>query len=139
MTISPYLNFDGRCEEAINFYKSALGAEVEMLMRFKDQPQTPSQGNCKTAPGTEDKVMHASLRIGNSVILASDCHAQGKPEFKGVSLSIQARDDAQATKIFNALTDGGTVCVPLAKTFFSSSFGVATDRFGVTWMIVVMP
>ena len=121
MTVSPYVNFDGRCEEAINFYKSALGAEVEMLMRFKDQPQTQDQGNCKTAPGTENKVMHASLRIGNSVILASDCHSEGQPSFKGISLSIQARDDVQATKIFKALTDGGTVCVPLSKTFFSSS------------------
>ena len=137
MTIAPYLNFDGRCEEAINFYKSALGAEVEMLMRFKDAP--PSDGGCKMAPGTEDKVMHAAIRIGDSRIMTSDCHVQGKPEFKGISLSLEARDDAQATRIFNALTEGGSVCVPLNKTFFASSFGVATDRFGVTWMVVAMP
>ncbi|HEX8521353.1 MAG TPA: VOC family protein [Tepidisphaeraceae bacterium] len=138
MTLAPYLNFDGRCEEAIAYYKSALGAEVDMLMRFKDAPKNPSQGCCEMPPGTENKIMHAALRIGGSLLMASDCHCQNKPEFKGVSLNLTARDDAQAAKIFAALSDGGSVCVPLNKTFFASSFGVVTDRFGVTWMVAVV-
>jgi PhnB protein len=135
MRVEPYLNFDGRCEEAIQFYKTAVGAEVTMLMRFKDSPEQPAVGMCP--PGSENKVMHASLKIGDSNVMASDCHGQGKPEFKGISLSISAANDAQAERIFTALADGGKVNQPLTKTFFSSRFGVATDRFGVTWMIVV--
>ena len=135
MRVEPYLNFDGRCEEAIQFYKTAVGAEVTMLMRFKDSPEPPAVGMCP--PGSENKVMHASLKIGDSTVMASDCHGQGKPEFKGISLSISAANDAQAERVFAALSSGGQVTMPLTKTFFSSRFGVATDRFGVTWMIVV--
>jgi PhnB protein len=135
MNIEPYLNFNGRCEEAIEFYKSALGAEVTMLMRFKDAP--PTEGNCQTPAGSENKVMHADLRIGNSRLLASDCQSEGEPKFQGISLSLIAKDDAEAKRLFTAISDGGKVCVPLAKTFFSSSFGIANDRFGVNWMIVV--
>jgi PhnB protein len=135
MRVEPYLNFDGRCEEAIQFYKTAVGAEVTMLMRFKDSPQPAAPGMCP--PGAENKIMHASLQIGDSRVMASDCHGQGKPEFKGISLSISAANDAQAERLFTALADGGKVDQPLSKTFFSSRFGVATDRFGVTWMIIV--
>ena len=134
MRVEAYLNFDGRCEEAIEFYKKALGAEVTMLMRFKDCPE-PAGPGC--APASLDKVMHASLRIGDSTVMASDCHGLGKPEFKGVSLSLSTANDAQAERAFAAVSEGGTVSMPLAKTFFSSRFGVVTDRFGVTWMIVV--
>jgi PhnB protein len=135
MKVEPYLNFDGRCEEAIQFYKTAVGAEVTMLMRFKDSPEPAAPGMCP--PGSENKVMHASLKIGDSTVMASDCHGQGKAEFKGISLSISAANDAQAERVFAALSSGGNVTMPLTKTFFSSRFGVATDRFGVTWMIVV--
>ena len=135
MSVEPYLNFDGRCEEAIQFYKSALGAEVNMLMRFKDSPQPPAVGMCP--PGNDNKVMHAALRIGDSTVFASDCHCQGKPTFQGISLSISADSDAKAERLFAALSDGGKVCAPLTKTFFASSFGVITDRFGVTWMVIV--
>ena len=134
MRVEAYLNFDGRCEEAIEFYKRALGAEVTMLMRFKDSPEPASPG---CAPVSADKVMHASLRIGDSTVMASDCHGLGKPEFKGISLSISTSSDAQAERVFSAVSEGGTVSMPLTKTFFSSRFGVVTDRFGVTWMIVV--
>jgi PhnB protein len=138
MKVEPYLNFDGRCEEAIEFYKSAIGAEVTMLLRFSDSPEKPAVG--MMPPGSEKKVMHASLRIGDSTVMASDCHCQGKANFEGVSLSITANNDAQAERAFAALSgNGGKVCAPLTKTFFSSKFGVATDRFGVTWMIVVEP
>jgi PhnB protein len=136
MRVEPYLNFDGRCEEAIQFYKSTLGAEVTMLMRFKDSPEPPAVGMCP--PGSENKVMHASLKIGDSTILASDCHGQGKAEFKGISLSLTAANDAEAERLFAALSNGGKVGLPMSATFFASRFGVATDRFGVTWMVIVV-
>ena len=132
MKVEPYLFFDGRCEEAIEFYRKALGATVEMLMRFKDSPE---QG--MSPPGAGDKVMHASLRIGDTVVMASDGECLGRPNFHGCSLSLTARDDAEAERLFASLANGGKVQMPLAKTFFSSRFGMVADRFGVPWMIVV--
>jgi len=129
--------FDGRCEEAIELYKKALGAKVEMLMRFKESPEPPPPG-CM-APGTEDKVMHACLRIGDTAVMASDGQCGGKPSFQGVSLSITAPNEAEADRMFNALADGGQVQMPLAKTFFSPRFGMVADRFGVSWMVIVEP
>lgn len=136
MTIHPYLFFDGRCEEAIEFYKKAAGAKVEMLMRFKDSPEK-SPAQC--APGNEDKVMHASLRIGDAQIMCSDGHAQGKPEFKGFSLAMSVGTEAEADKLFAALGAGGQVLQPLTRTFFSPKFGMIGDKFGVMWMIMVDP
>jgi PhnB protein len=132
MQIQPYLFFEGRCDEAIKFYRSALGAEVTMLMRFKDNPD-PGMGQ----PSAGDKVMHASLRIGDPTILVSDGHCLGQPKFQGFSLSLTVPDDAEAERFFAALADGGQVQMPMAKTFFSSRFGMVTDRFGVLWMIYV--
>ena len=132
MQIQPYLFFDGRCDEAIEFYRSALGAEVTMLMRFKDNPD-PGMGQ----PMAGDKVMHASLRIGETTILVSDGHCQGRPSFQGFSLSLTVRDDAEAERLFAALADGGQVQMPLAQTFFSSRFGMVADCFGVLWMVYV--
>jgi PhnB protein len=137
MQVQPYLFFDGRCEEAVEFYKSALDAEVTMLMRFKDNPEPPDPG--MVPPGGGDKVMHTSFRIGDSTIMASDGRCQGQPSFQGFSLSLTARDDAEAERLFAALADGGQVQMPLAKTFFSSRFGMVADRFGVPWMVVVAP
>jgi PhnB protein len=134
MQIQPYLFFDGRCEEALEFYRKTLGAEVQMLMRFKDSPEPMGP---MTPPG--DKVMHASLRIGDTTLMASDGHCAGKPSFQGFSLSLTARNDAEAERFFDSLSDGGKVQQPLIKTFFSSRFGMLTDRFGVSWMIVVAP
>ena len=130
--LQPYLFFDGRAEEALEFYRKKLGAEVQMLMRFKDSPEPKGP---TTPPG--DKVMHASFRIGEASILASDGHCMGKPTFQGFSLALSARDDAEAERWFEALSDGGKVQQPLIKTFFSSRFGMLADRFGVPWMIVV--
>jgi len=135
MQVQPYLFFDGRCEEAIEFYKTTLGAQVEMMMRFKDSPEPPAPGMCP--PGSENKVMHACLRIGEATVMASDGRAQGKPKFEGFALSISAKDDAEAERLFTALAEGGQVEMPLTKTFFSSRFGMLADRFGVGWMIVV--
>ena len=137
MTIQPYLNFDGRCEEAIDFYKKAIGAEVEMMLRFSECPEPPSE-DC-AMPGNPDNVMHSSLRIGDSVIMASDCEGKGQPEFKGISLTLNAKDKADADRLFGALADGGQVQMPLMETFFSPRFGMVADRFGVSWMIIVQP
>jgi PhnB protein len=134
MAIEPYINFDGRCEEAIEFYKKALGAEVTMLMRVKDSPEPPPPGT--QAPGSENKVMHASLRIGGSNIMASDGYCKGQPNFSGITLSLSAPDEATAGRAFNALSEGGKIHMPLAKTFFSPSFGMLADKFGVPWMVV---
>lgn len=134
MNIEPYLFFDGRCEEAIEFYKGVLGARVEMIMRFKDSPE-PSQ--MELPPGSENKVMHSSFRIGDTKIMASDGMCQGKPSFEGFSLSINVPDLAEAERKFNALAEGGQVQQPLVQTFFSPGFGMVADRFGVNWMIVV--
>ncbi|HEX5078717.1 MAG TPA: VOC family protein [Geminicoccaceae bacterium] len=132
MQVQPYLFFDGRAEEAIEFYKRALGAKVEMLMRFKDAPE-PGH----TPQGAENKVMHGSLRVGETTVMASDGHCQGKPSFQGFSLSLPVADAAEAERVFDALADGGKVQQPLIETFFSPRFGMVADRFGVPWMVVV--
>jgi PhnB protein len=134
MHIEPYLFFDGRCEEALEFYRKALGAETEMLMRFKDSPEPMGP----TTPPA-DKVMHACFRVGDTRVMASDGHCEGKPSFQGFALSVSAQSDAEAERLFGALSEGGKVQQPLIKTFFSSRFGMVADRFGVSWMVVVAP
>jgi len=135
MQVQPYLFLDGRCEEAIEFYKKAIGAEVLMLMRYKDSPEPCPSG--KMPPGVENKVMHASVQIGSSTVLLSDGHCQGQPKFQGFSLTLGVSNEAQADRAFAALGEGGQVTMPLGKTFFSPKFGMLTDRFGVGWMVIV--
>lgn len=130
--IEPYLFFDGRCEEAIEFYRKNLGAEVEMMMRFKENPE-PGYN----PPGSGEKVMHASIRIGESRVMVSDGQCAGKPSFQGFSLSLTAADEKEADRLFAALAEGGKVQMPMAKTFFSPRFGMVADRFGVSWMVIV--
>jgi PhnB protein len=137
MQVQPYLFFEGRCEEALEFYRKTLGAEVQMLMRIKDSPEPQKPG--VWPPGSENKVMHMSFRIGETTVMASDGRCSGKPSFQGFSLSVAAPDDAEAERRFAALADGGQVQMPLTKTFFSSRFGMVADRFGVSWMIIVTP
>ena len=137
MQIQPYLFFEGRAEEAAEFYKAKLGAEVTMLMRNKDAPEKPPPG--MLPPGSENKVMHMALRIGDTTVLASDGSCKGKPNFQGISLSLTVKDAAEAAKVFAALAAGGQVQMPLGKTFFSPRFGMLADRFGVSWMIYVEP
>ena len=132
--IQPYLFFSGRCEEALEFYKTVLGAKIEMLMRFKESPEPPPPG--MLLPGHENKVMHASFRIGESLLMASDgCGENSK--FEGFSLSISLPAEAEAKRVFDALAAGGEVRMPLTKTFWSPCFGMLTDRFGMGWMIGV--
>jgi PhnB protein len=130
--VDPYIFFDGRCEEAIEFYRKAVGAEVTMLVRFKDSPDPNMR-----PPGAENKVMHARFRIGDATVMASDGECGGKPNFQGFSLSLTVPNEAEADRAFAALSDGGQVQLPLTKTFFSPRFGMVTDRFGVGWMILV--
>ena len=132
MQVQPYLNFNGRCEEAIEFYRRAVGAEVMMLSRFKDSPD-----QSMISPGSENKVMHANLHIGDSTVLASDGRCEKGQTFQGFSLSLTVPTEAEAEKRFAALADGGQVQMPLTKTFFSPRFGMLNDRFGVAWMVLV--
>ena len=135
MQVQPYLFFDGRCEEALEFYRSALGAEVTSLHRFKDSPEPHAPG--MIPPGADNKVMHASVRVGGTTVLASDGRCTGHPSFQGFSLSLTVPNDAEAERLFAALGQGGQVQMPLTKTFFSSRFGMVADRFGVSWMVYV--
>ena len=134
MQIQPYLFFEGRCDEALAFYKKALGAEVTELMRFKECP-----GPEACTPGTGDKVMHASVRIGDTTLMVSDGRCGGKPAFEGFALTISVAGAAEADRLFAALSEGGQVQMPLTKTFFSPRFGMVADRFGVVWMVIVEP
>ncbi len=135
--IQPYLFFNGSCEQAIEFYRKALGAEVEMMMRYKDSPEPAQPG--MVPPGFENKIMHASFRIGQTTVMASDgCEAQ-KPNFEGFSLSLSVPNENEAERAFAALSEGGQVRMPLTKTFWSPRFGMLQDRFGLGWMISVTP
>ena len=134
--VEAYLFFDGHCEEALEFYRQALGARVEMMMRFKEGP--PAQPGM-VPPGAENKIMHATIRIGDTTLMASDGRCQGKPNFQGFALSLNAKDEADADRMFNALSAGGKVTMPMSKTFFSPRFGMCADKFGVNWMIIVEP
>lgn len=132
-TIQPYLYFDGRCEEALQFYQAALGAEVLVKMRFDQSPE-PSPG--PTIP--DDKIMHAQFRVGDSLVMASDGYCWGKPAFEGFALTFTAKDAAEVDRVFAALADGGQVKMPLDRTFFSPRFGMVTDRFGISWTVLAM-
>ena len=129
-TVQPYIFFDGKCEEALDFYKGAIGAKVDMMMRFKEAPD-----QSQMQPNTGEKVMHASFHVGTTQVLASDGHCAGKPSFQGFGLALNAKDDAEAEKLFTAVGKGGQVLQPLTKTFFASKFGMVTDKFGINWMI----
>jgi PhnB protein len=137
MQVQAYLFFDGSCEEALQFYGRAIGAKVEMLMRYEESPDPTPPG--MLPPGSEKKVMHAAFRVGDTLVMASDGCNQSKPKFEGFSLSLTAPDKQAADRLFAALGEGGKVQMPLAKTFFSPAFGMVADRFGVSWMVMVEP
>jgi len=139
MKVAPYLMFEGRCEEALDFYRSALGAQVTMLMRMKDNPDPAAGQGCAEGGGpgpTPEMVMHASFTVGHTELMASDGMGSGKTNFEGISLSLSPASEAEAQRLFNALADGGQVQMPLTKTFFSPAFGMVADRFGVPWLVV---
>jgi PhnB protein len=133
--VQPYLFFEGRCEQALDFYVDTFGAEITELLRVKDNPEPPPPG--MLPPGSDEKIMHAEFAIGDTAIMASDGMCSGSPEFKGISLSYTAPDTQQARALFDRLADSGEVRMPLGATFFSPCFGIVGDRFGVAWMINV--
>ena len=135
MLVQPYLFFGGRCQEAIAFYRDALGAEVQMLLRFKESPDQPPPGMMPDNWG--DKVMHACIKIGDTLVMASDGCTTSETEFKGFSLSLTVANEAEADAKFAALSDRGNVTMPLGKTFFAPRFGMLVDRFGIGWMVIV--
>jgi|SRR6516165_1031935 PhnB protein len=135
MTIQPYLFFEGRAEEATTFYTQVFGAEVQMLLRYKDNPEPAPEG--MIPPGGENKVMHLALKIGDTIVMGSDGRCSGTPSFQGFALSYTAKDTEEADRVFAALSEGGKVQMPLGKTFFSPSFGMVADRFGISWMVIV--
>jgi PhnB protein len=133
--VQPYLFFNGRCEEAIEFYRKSLGAEVGMIMRYKESPEPPQPG--MVPPGFENKIMHSSFRVGQSMLMASDGCSTEKANFEGFTLSLSVANEAEADRVFGALAEGGQVRMPLSKTFWSPRFGMVMDRFGIGWMISV--
>jgi PhnB protein len=136
LAIQPYLYFGGRCEEALTFYSEKIGAKIEMLMRFKDSPDPLPPDMLE--PGFEDKVMHATFHIGESTLMASDgCGGGGN--FDGFSLSLAVKTESEANQLFAALAEGGEIKMPLGKTFWSPGFGMLTDKFGMGWMINLVP
>ena len=134
MEVQAYISFGGRCEEALTFYKKSVGAEVTSLLRWKDSPDA----TMKPPPGYEEKVMNAAFRIGETQLMADDGMGAKEAEFKGMTLAIVVADDAEAKRVFTALAEGGSVQMPLGKTFWASSFGILTDKFGVPWMVNVV-
>jgi PhnB protein len=132
MKVQAYITFGGRCEEALEFYKKSVGAEITGLMRWKENPDK----NMKLPPSWEEKIMNASFRIGETHLMADDGMGQATPEFKGMKLALSATNDADTRRLFDALAEGGTVRMPLAKTFWTSSFGMLQDKFGVPWMVM---
>ena len=134
MPVTPYLFLDGRCEEAIEFYKKTLGAEVQMMMRFKEAPD-----NNACTPSNLNKIMHACIAIDGTAVMLSDGRVENKPKFEGFALSVSPKNETEAKKTFAALSDGGQVQMPLAETFFAKSFGMCADKFGIGWMIIAGP
>ena len=134
MQVHPYVSFEGRAEEAAEFYKRAIGAQVTTLMRMKEAPEQPPPG--VMPPGYDEKVLHMELRIGDSLVMGTDGSCAGKAVFSGISLTLSGANDAETKRLFDKLSDGGNVQMPLAKTFFASSFGMVTDRFGIMWMVM---
>ena len=134
MSVTPYLSLEGRCEEAIEFYKAQLGAEVSMMMRFKE---APPEMNC--SPGSENKILHACLSVNGSPVMMSDGQCGGKANFSGIALSLDAKEPADGERMFNALAQGGQIQVPISETFFAKRFGMVADKFGVGWMVIAGP
>jgi PhnB protein len=137
MQVQSYIFFEGRCEEALDFYKSKLGAQVAMLMRMKESPEPPNPEMCP--PGSEEKIMHCAFTIGTTTLMGSDGRCSGKPNFQGISLALSAPTESEAKRLFDGLGDGGQVQMPMTKTFFSPAFGMVADRFGVSWMVMADP
>ncbi len=132
--VEPYLFFGGRCEQALEFYRTAAGAQIGMIMRFNESPEPMPAGMLQA--GFEKKIMHCNFRIGDTTLMASD-GMNDKSVFSGFSLALNVSTEADADRVFAGLSDGGKIKMPLAKTFWSPRYGMLTDRFGVDWMVIV--
>jgi PhnB protein len=133
MDVQPYLSFQGRAQEALDFYKAAVGAKVDMVMHFKDAPK---EMQAQMPPTSMDKVMHAAFHVGDTQLFATDGECMGSPSFTGISLTINASSNEEAEKVFAALGKGGQTTMPMSETFFAHRFGVLADKFGVKWMVL---
>ena len=133
MNIQPYLSFEGRAQEAIDYYKGVLGATVDVIMHFKDGPP---EMQAQMSPESKDKIMHAAIRVGDTQVLMSDGRCTGTASFSGVTLTLNAADAAEAEKLFGSLGKAGQVTMPLSETFFAHRFGMLADKFGVNWMVI---
>jgi PhnB protein len=133
MDVQPYLSFEGRAQEALDFYKSAIGATVDMVMHFKE---APPEMQAQMSPESKDKIMHAAFHIGKTQLFVSDGHCTGKPTFSGITLTINATSNGEAEKLFGALGKGGQTTMPMSETFFAHRFGMLADKFGVNWMVL---
>jgi PhnB protein len=137
MSVQPYVFFDGRCEEALEFYSAKIGAQVKEKMRFSEAPPTPEMEGCgEMPPGSENNIMHASFQLGDSTVMVSDGMGGGQPKFEGFSLAYSLKSDEEAKRIFDALAEEGQIQMPLGPTFWTSSFGMVADKFGVSWMVM---
>lgn len=140
--VQTYLYFDGKCDEALAFYRDTVGAEILQLMRYRDMPLQPGSDTCveqSMPPGCEDKVLHCSFRIGATELMASDGFCAGKPVFEGFALSLVLKDKDTVERTFARLAEGGEVRVPVDKTFFSPAFGLVVDRYGILWNVLAVP
>jgi PhnB protein len=134
MQLNSYLMFDGRCEEAFQFYTQVLGGKIEAIMKHTG---TPAEQHAP--PEWRDKILHACLNVGGTKLMGSDMPPDSYEEPKGSFVNINVEDPAAAERIFHALEEGGAVRMPIAKTFFAERFGMVVDRFGVAWMVHCAP
>jgi PhnB protein len=135
MSVQTYLQFNGRCEEALAYYRETLGAEVMEIIRFKDVPEAAAGAPA----GTEDKVLHACFRVAGTHLMASDGMCGGDAAFAGFSLTLTSSTDEETERLFTSIAREGNVVMPLSPSFFSSQFGVVTDRYGLSWTFVTQP
>lgn len=137
MKVQSYIFFDGRCEEALEFYGSTVGAKVNVILRYKDSPE-PQPAEV-LPPGSENKIMHSEFSIGETTLMGSDGYCGGKAQFQGFALALLLDTGADAERVFKALSEGGQATMPLSETFFAKRFGMLTDRFGVAWTLLAEP
>jgi PhnB protein len=130
MQINPYLLFDGQCEAAFKFYEKALGGKIEAMMPFGEQP-----GSEKVPPELKKKIMHASLKVGDHQLMASDCPPGQFEPMKGMSVALHVKEPAEAERVFHALAEKGKVTMPIQETFWAHRFGMLVDQFGTPWMV----
>jgi PhnB protein len=130
MQLNPYLTFNGQCEAAFKFYEKVLGGKIEAMMTFGSSPMAE-----QSAPELRDKIMHARLSVGDKMLMASDAPPDRYEAMKGIMVTLGIDDPGEAERIFHALSDKGTVQMPIQETFWALRFGMLVDQFGTPWMV----